>query len=126
MGTFRLVVGLLRGIGLLVKGVFTLLFTVVAWFVLRDQVNAGELPPDPFGLGATVLPETLLGLPITYAGALLVFAALLLFGDSSGGTTAGDDGIGGDDGGGFGGDGGGGFGGGGGDGGGGGGGDGGE
>jgi hypothetical protein len=90
MGTFRLAVGILRGIGFLVKGVFTVLFTVVAWFVLRNLVNSGELPPDPFGLGGTGLPETLLGLPITYAGALLVFAAMLLFGDSSGGVA--DDG----------------------------------
>jgi len=112
MGTFRVVVGILRGIGLLIKAVFTLIFTVVAWFVLRGMVNSGELPPDPLGLGTTPLPETLLGLPITYAGALLLFAALLVFGDSSGGTTGVDDGIGGDDGGGFGGDGGGGGGGG--------------
>jgi hypothetical protein len=104
MSTFRLVVGILRGIGFLVKAVFTLVFTVVAWFALRSMVNSGELPPDPFGFGATALPETLIGLPITYAGGLFVFAALLLFGDSSGGTA--DGGFG--DGGGLGGDGGGG------------------
>lgn len=93
----RLVVGALRGIGLLISGLFVTIFTVFAWIVVRRMVNTGELPADPFGLGATGLPETLFGLPITYAGALLAFAALLLFGGSSGSTTTGGfDGDGGD------------------------------
>ncbi|MEF8850911.1 MAG: hypothetical protein V5A44_04530 [Haloarculaceae archaeon] len=109
MGTFRLIVGILRGIGFLVNLVFTGIFVVVAWFAVRSLVNSGELPADPFGLGATGLPETLLGLPITYAGGLLVFAAMMLFGGSGGSTTS-DGGYGGGfgDGGGGGGDGGGG------------------
>lgn len=79
----RLVVGVLRGIGFLISGVFVTVFTIFAWIGLRGLVNSGELPPDPFGLGATGLPETLFGLPITYAGGLLLFAALLLFGGNS-------------------------------------------
>lgn len=79
----RLLVGALRGIGLLITGLFVTIFTVVAWVVVRRMVNTGELPADPFGLGATGLPETLFGLPITYAAALLAFAALLLFGGNS-------------------------------------------
>ncbi len=95
----RLVVGILRGTGFLINAVFVLIFTVVAWIGLRGLVNSGELPADPVGLGAVALPETLLGLPITYAGGLLVFAAMLLFGGSGGSTTGGGFDAGGGDGG---------------------------
>ncbi|MFB6160074.1 MAG: hypothetical protein ABEJ61_02745 [Haloferacaceae archaeon] len=83
---------LLGVLGALVRLATVGVVTVVGWVVVRDTVNAGRLPAEPLGLADAGLPATLFGLPTAYAGGLLLFAVLVLFGESGGGGVGVEDG----------------------------------
>lgn len=108
MGLLRLLSGVAVAVGLLIKGAVMVVVTIAAWLAVQNMVQSGQLPPDPLGLAAMGLPQQFFGIPTTYAGAILLFDGLVLFGDGGSGSGTGGGFGGGGGGGGGGGDGGGG------------------
>lgn len=87
MGSLRILSWLLRTVGFLLRAAVAVVVTVVGWLFVGDMVSAGRLPAEPLGLAALGLPATLLGIPTAYAGGILLFVGLLLFGEGGSGSS---------------------------------------
>lgn len=60
-----------------------------SYIFLRALHRSGELPPEPLGLAAMGLPESMFGLPIAYVGVVGLFGLFMLFAGGGSGSSSG-------------------------------------
>jgi uncharacterized membrane protein YgcG len=88
LGLFELLTLPFRIVGVLLGVAFGVVFSYVFLTVMH---RSGELPPEPLGLAAIGVPESMFGLPIAYFGAVVLVGIFMLFANGGSGSSSGYD-----------------------------------